>query len=616
MTWTIDDARKTYGIREWSEGYFDIDSNGHIVVFPMGQTRADKRIDLVDIIRDLENIDLSTPVLIRFTDILCDRVKHLQIAFDRAAQYYGFTGNYRPVYPIKVNQQRRVIEGITKPTQPMVGLEVGSKAELMGVLALNRSNLVICNGYKDTTYLKIALIASRLGWDIYIVIEKLSELDLLLQQSDLFNISPMLGVRIKLNSVGAGNWQNSGGEKSKFGLNPSDLLTLIDKLRSVGKLDGLSLMHFHIGSQISNINDLNPALKEASRHYAELRTLGVPIQVVDVGGGLGVDYEGTRSRSYFSMNYTVHEYVDAVIKAFSLVCAEYHLPHPDIVTEAGRAMTAHHAVLVTHVSECQSKQSNDTKPNGQSRLFADAKFSLLDIYHNARSDLQQANLKYIEGKLDITELAQADRDFIELCLMIQRKLNLGACAPSQLLNELNERLADKIFCNFSLFQSMPDAWGIQQIFPIMPLQYLHEQPTRRGVLHDLTCDSDGTVKAYIDTQKIEKTIPIHEIRDGDRYFIGIFLVGAYQEVLGDMHNLFGDTHAVNIELSDDGDYHLADPVSGDRIGDILKYIHIDPQFVKRQFSQKLLHSSLSPEEYDLYYHELCSALIAYSYLES
>ncbi len=564
------------------------------------------------------------PVLVRFIDILRDRVACLNQAFTLARREYGYRGQYTPVYPIKVNQQRGVVAGILEASTHPVGLEAGSKSELLAILALSRAGSVICNGYKDRSYIRLALIGRRLGLNVYIVIEKLSELDVVLAEAATLAIEPQLGVRIRLSSISAGKWQNSGGEKSKFGLHGAEVLKLVDRLAGLGKLDWLKLMHFHMGSQIADISDVKSALREAGRYYAELHALGAAIEVADVGGGLGIDYEGTRSTSECSINYSIDEYAHSIVRSFSEICAEYGLPHPHLVSESGRAMSAHHAVLITNVTDIETVPddagvglSSQAKPlldlaECLRRLPTE---SVLGVYHEAQFDLAEARAMFIQGQLRLTELAEAERLNAAICHGVQQRLDVRLRAHRELIDELNERLADKVFCNFSLFQSMPDAWAINQIFPVMPLQRLNEEPTRRGVIQDLTCDSDGRIDAYIDQQSLESTLRMHPIRPGEPYLLGIFLVGAYQEILGDMHNLFGDTHSVNVELDGQGGYRLLDPMHGDGADDMLRYVHIDPEELERAYRKKLLEARLPPEQRKLYESELMAGLSGYTYLE-
>jgi len=623
MTWNLQQARDTYAIEHWSEGYFDIGANGHVHAYP-SKNPGEGSVDLHAVAHSIRQEGLSLPVLVRFIDILKDRVRLLREAFDRTCAEHGYHGTYMPVYPIKVNQQRGVVAAIQHNGRYPVGLEAGSKSELLAILALSEAGTVVCNGYKDRSYIRLALIGCRLGLNLYIVVEKLTELEWILEESAALDIEPRLGVRVRLSSIGSGKWQNSGGEKSKFGLSAGELLRLIRHLESAGKLDWLRLMHFHMGSQVTNIADIKTALREAGRWYAELRWLGAPIAVADAGGGLGVDYEGTHSTSECSINYSIEEYARSIVHAFAEICAEHGLPQPDLFTESGRAMSAHHAVLVTNVIEVESV-AEDASPPLEARAapvreLADLlelmpTLPVLSLYHDAQFDLAEARAMYVRGALRLSDLAEAERLNAAICYGARRRLDIRLRAHREILDELNERLADKVFCNFSLFQSMPDAWAIGQIFPVLPLQRLNEEPTRRAVIQDLTCDSDGHIDAYIDRQSLETTLPIHAFAPGDSYLIGIFLVGAYQEILGDMHNLFGDTHSVNVELDGLGGFRLVDPMPGDGADDLLRYVHIDPEELERAYRKKLVEANLPPERRKLFESELMAGLGGYTYLE-
>ncbi len=624
MDWTLRDARETYAVPYWSDGYFDIDAQGRLVARPR-RDPARGEIPLTEIADAVEREGLALPVLVRFTDILRDRVGRLSHAFGDACDEHGYRGRYTPVYPIKVNQQRCVVEAILHAPVPRIGLEAGSKPELLALLALApRNTLVICNGYKDRAYVRLALIGRRLGLDVHIVVEKPSELALILEESDDLGIEPRLGIRLRLASVTAGKWQNSGGEKAKFGLTPAGVLTLLETLKRCDRLDRLSLMHFHVGSQVTDIHELKRALREAGRYYAELRRLGAPIAIVDAGGGLGIDYEGTRSDDFCSVNYTLEEYAHSLVRAFAEICAETDLPHPHLVTESGRALTAHHAVLVTDVIEVERPPTLPLSTDGEApAVLADLRQALARLdhdgpvatFHDAGFDLQEARALYVQGKLTLEQLAEAETLSQVIADRIRPRLDLRLRAHRDLLDHLNDRLADKLFCNFSVFQSMPDAWAIDQIFPVVPLQRLNEPPRRRGRVMDLTCDSDGTLKRYVDRQSIEATLPVHTIETGERYLLGFFLVGAYQEILGDMHNLFGDTHSVNVEVDEDGRWRLYDPLRGDMACDLLRYVHIQPEALQRAFRKKLAETGLSPTERKLYENELVSGLSRYTYLE-
>jgi len=605
-SWTIEQSAQTYAIDSWGDGYFAINTDGHVCVRPSSD--KDIELDLYEIARSLGDRQLSLPVLVRFTDILKDRVTRLSAAFHKACVNNDYHGHYTPVYPIKVNQQRQVVEGILAADN--IGLEAGSKPELLAIMALSRQGVVVCNGYKDRAYIRLALIGLKMGLNLYLVIEKPLELELVIEEAARLDIKPSLGVRIRLSSISAGKWQNSGGEKSKFGLHAYEVLQLIERLKQAGLLDTLKLMHFHMGSQIANIHDIKVALKEAGQFYVELHRLGAPISVVDAGGGLGVDYDGSRSRRESSINYSLDEYAQNIVRSFADICAEKQVPQPDIITESGRALTAHHAVLITNVTDVESVYSGQQAASDPSSAAP----NLTEYYHDAQFNLSQARTRFAQDKLSINGLAEAENNYSLLCQQIRHQLNPNSQSEAAILQELNEKLADKVFCNFSLFQSMPDIWGIDQVFPIMPIHRLNEQPARRAVIQDLTCDSDGRIDQYIDGHNLENTLPVHAIDSNTDYLIGFFMVGAYQEILGDMHNLFGDTHAINIELDDNG-YHFYDLQEGEHVSDLLDYVHISSEELKAAYRQKLASSRLSDQQKQAFEHELIAGLTAYTYLE-
>lgn len=603
--WTVEDSAEVYAINHWGDGYFAINPAGHVCVKP--STGKAVELDLYEIAQSLDKKNLSLPVLVRFTDILKDRVKRLQAAFQKACLNNDYPGRYTPVYPIKVNQQRKVVEGILSSDN--VGLEAGSKPELLAIMALSSQSVVVCNGYKDRAYIRLALIGLKMGLDLYLVIEKPSELELIIEEAAKLKVKPQLGVRVRLASISAGKWQNSGGEKSKFGFHASELLQLIEGLQQAGMLDTLKLMHFHMGSQIANIHDIKVALKEAGQFYVELHRLGINIGIIDVGGGLGVDYDGSRSRREFSINYSMDEYAHNIVRSFAQICEQKQLPQPDIITESGRAITAHHAVLISNVTDIESVYSD---PDALNSLPVPR--NVVEYYHDAQFALAEARAQFTQDKLSLNGLAKAENDYALTCQQIHNLLNPASQSDAVILQELNEKLADKVFCNFSLFQSLPDIWGIDQIFPIMPIHRLDEKPSRRAVIQDLTCDSDGRIDQYVDGQNIEKTLPVHEIDSKQPYLVGFFMVGAYQEILGDMHNLFGDTHSINIELDEDG-FRFDDLHEGEHVSDLLDYVHINSEDLKAAYRQKLAQSPISDQQKQAFEQELIAGLTAYTYLE-
>ncbi|WP_445367646.1 biosynthetic arginine decarboxylase [Methylomonas sp. BW4-1] len=602
--WSIEQSKQLYAIQQWGNGYFSINDQGHVCVKPQADCATE--IDLFDIAQALRGKGLNFPVLVRFTDILCDRIRQLQQAFDQARTANHYSGHYTPVYPIKVNQQGNVVESIVAAEH--IGLEAGSKPELLAILGLAKpGGIIVCNGYKDRAYIRMALMGQLMGLSVFIVIEKPSELEMIIEEAAKLKVTPLIGLRVRLSTISAGKWQNSGGEKSKFGLHASEVLQLIARLQQVAMLHCLQLMHFHMGSQIANIHDIKLALKEAGQFYLQLHQLGANITTVDAGGGLGVDYDGSGSRRECSINYSVNEYAENIVRAFAEMAQQHDLPQPNIITESGRAITAHHAVLITNVTEVESLQGAATAVTISGQNIAEA-------YHNAQFNMAEARAQFVQGDLSLTELAEAEKHYVSLCQQIQRELNLDNHHHREILQELDEKLADKVFCNFSLFQSMPDIWGIDQIFPIMPIHNLQQQPNRRAVLQDLTCDSDGRIDQYVDHQNIANTMPLHSIAEDQDYLIGFFMVGAYQEILGDMHNLFGDTHSINIELEGDS-YRFGDFMEGEDVSELLDYVHINTEALKTAYRQKLGVSGLTAAQKQAFEQELLAGLNAYTYLE-
>lgn len=624
--WTIEQTTNLYNLPYWSAGYFHANEDGNIAV-TVGQQQLDLRA-LVDELRHADKVQL--PLLVRVNNILRDRVQHLCTAFDVAITKYKYQGAYTSVFPIKVNQQRSVVEQIAHYGGEQIGLEAGSKPELLAVLGLAPNGAVIvCNGYKDREFIRLALIGQTLGHDVYIVLERTSELRMVIDEAQALGIRPQLGVRVRLSSTSKGNWQNTGGEKGKFGHSASQLLETVAVLREHNLLDTFSLLHFHLGSQIANISDIRRGIQEASRYLVELHGLGVTTFIVDVGGGLGVDYEGARSRSDCSMNYTIDEYANAIVHTLLDACDAAGIDHPNIVTEAGRAQSAHHAVLITNVIDVEAGHTTDeaatVEPlaadtprllhDMQTALHAASKIPVLELHHDAEFWLSEIKHQYLHGVLNLEQRVCGEQLYFKLCQQIWLRLDYGVRAHRVVLDELQEKLADKYFCNFSVFQSLPDVWALNQIFPIMPLQRLHEQPTRRAVLQDLTCDSDGCIAQYVDHGSIENTLSLHGINADDDYLIGVFLVGAYQEILGDMHNLFGDTDAVNIELTTDG-YTVTGIERGDQVNELLEYVHYNTEHLAQRYQQKLSTCArVTDATQQAYSQELNAGLTGYTYLE-
>ena len=581
-TWSTADSAALFNLRGWSEGLFSIATNGTVLVHPEGEGQV--AVDLRRLVDEIHGRGIEPPLLIRFSDILAARIQEIQAAFAGAIVEYGYQNRYKGVYPIKVNQDRFVVERLTElGREHHVGLEVGSKPELLAVIAMHQDEqaLIICNGYKDREYVETALLASKLGAEILLVLEKPSELEVVLQVSSRTGIRPRLGVRARLSTQSAGRWQESGGERSKFGFSGGELLDVIETLNRRDLLDSLQLLHFHIGSQIPIIRPLQEAVREASRLYVELYKLGARLRYLDVGGGLGVDYDGSRTGSFSSTNYSLQEYANDVVAGVLEVCEPESIPHPILVSESGRALVAHHAVLVTEVLGIR-RQGADRVPL---RLPADAEPSLrylfetlqeisaedlVESYHDLLAYRKDCRNLFQLGHLDLEGWAQAESIFWAGCTAVDRHLRERDEVPEE-LTAIRATLADVCFCNFSLFQSIPDAWAIDQLFPVMPIQRLEQKPTRCGGLAEITCDADGTMDRVIGPQGPKAALEVHE-PDGEPYYLGFFLVGAYQEILGDLHNLFGDTNIVNVSLTADGDYEVDSVVAGNTVAEVLEYV--------------------------------------------
>lgn len=620
--WTPQHALALYNIAPWSEGYVQVAANGHLLIQP--DPTQETRIDLYEICQTLSQAGQSLPVLVRFLDILQHRLTRLHQAFQQAMQQQNYRNQYTAIYPIKVNQQRCVVETIINHPQA-VGLEVGSKPELMIALGCSKpGGIIVCNGYKDREYIRLALMGMALGHTVYLVIENPADLDFVLSESQDLKVQPRLGLRVRLATIGAGNWQNTGGEKSKFGLSATQVLQLMARLQQLDWLPHLHLLHFHLGSQIANIRDIQTGVKEACRYFAELRRAGAPIQCVDVGGGLGVDYEGTRSRSFCSINYTVQEYAAQIVHAIGDICAQHDLPHPHIFTESGRAMTAHHAILVTNVTDVEYAPSDEpappqpTDPRIVHDLWQDLmqleQRSVLEVYHEAVHLFNETKTLYTHGLLDLPQRAYTEQVYFAICRRLIPLLNPASLAHREIIDELNEKLIDKYFANFSLFQSLPDIWALEQIFPILPLHRLDTEPTQRAVLHDLTCDSDGRISHYVSANGLSSTLPLHPYHPAEPYWLGFFLVGAYQEILGDCHNLFGDTHAINVHLTTTG-YELQAFTPGETVDDLLKLVNFDAESLRVRYRQKIQQQNLPAAEAQRCLQELEAGLTGYTYLE-
>ncbi len=623
-SWNIVESRELYNIERWSEGCFDVNEDGEITLVA---TPGGVGISLYRLAKDLMGRGFTLPVLVRFPDILKQRVKRLCEAFALAMENEGYDAKYTLIYPIKVNQQRSVVETIVHTGQ--TGIEAGSKSEMMAIMALSPpdGSIVICNGYKDREYVRLALIGQELGLKTYIVIEKVSELELIVQEAAKLNLVPRLGIRVRLASVGKGKWVDSGGEKSKFGLNAAQIIHVLRCIEDQGLLGSLQLMHFHVGSQIPDIHDIQKILSEAARFYAELRARGAPIVVVNAGGGLGVDYEGMLSSRPFSRNYSVEEYATNIIYEFKEICNAQNLPHPDIVTETGRAVTAHHGVLITNIVDIEPVSDSITvQPASRDdpEIIQDLWYQLnninqsspLEAYHNAMHWLNEVHVMFSYGVIDLEQRARAEGIIHDICVAVRSLLeaDLYARGYLEVLDQINDKLADRYFANFSLFASAPDAWAVEQLFPIVPLNRLDQHPGSRITLQDLTCDSDGQFKKYVHSRGIETSLPVHAPVPGEPYLFGIFLVGAYQEILGDMHNLFGTTHSANVLVTGDGNYALADTFLGDTVQKVLGYVDFDTGVLLETFKKHLDSSRFSDEQRRVYLDNLRGVLHGYTYL--
>ena len=592
--WSIQDSAELYGIPNWGREFLRIGDNGNLIVAPAGENGP--WVDLKALCDDIELRGIGMPLLLRFPDLLEARVRTLAEAFQQAILEYGYAGRYRGVYPIKVNQQRHLVEQILRVGRRYhLGLECGSKPEMLVVLALmdDPEAVIICNGYKDEEYIETAMLAQKMGRKPIIVIEKFSEVHLAIRLAEAHGVTPLLGVRAKLASKGAGRWEASTGDKAKFGLTVLEIVELVDLLAKHDLLDSLKLLHFHIGSQVSAIRSFKSALKEASRMFVELRKLGANLQYLDVGGGLGVDYDGSSTNFASSVNYSVQEYAYDVISAIHGACDEAGEPHPDIVTESGRAMVAHHAVLLFNLLGVSAHPTIETPLE----LAPDAPDVLLELkdvldngiteksyqaaWHDALGGREQALNMFNLGLLNLRQRAVAEHLYWQIIGRIG-KITAGLTYVPDDLSGLSRALADTYFCNFSVFQSMPDAWAVDQLFPVVPIHRLNEKPQRRAVLADITCDSDGKLDRFIDLHDVKRVLELHEPGDSP-YVLGAFLVGAYQEILGDLHNLFGDTNAVVVGLGEDGDYEIESVLEGDRVADVLGYV----QYSRRSLVRKV-----------------------------
>ncbi len=584
--WTVHDSSELYEVARWGNGYFSVSDAGHMLAHP----RKDKSeaIDLKELVDRLQLRGIGLPVLVRFTDIVKHRLGDIHAAFQAAIQQHQYQGRYCCVFPIKVNQQRQVVEEVLNFGKPyQFGLEAGSKPELLAVVAMaDNDTPIICNGFKDAEYIETAMMAQKIGRKIIPVVEKYTELALILEYAEKIGVRPEIGMRVKLASRGSGRWQGSGGFRSKFGLTVTEIMRGLEELKARGMEDCLKLLHFHLGSQITNIRIVKGALDEGARIYTQLAKMGAGLQYLDIGGGLGVDYDGSQTNFESSMNYTLEEYAADVVYHVQTVCDEVGVPHPTIVSESGRAVVAYHSALIFNVlgvSGFGAESVPATASDEWEQPVVDlieahnnvTARNALETFHDAQQALDSALALFSSGYLPLEQRSLAENLFWATCTKLQKIVQSMDEVPEDLQN-LDEQLSDTYFCNFSLFQSIPDSWAIKQLFPVMPIHRLNEKPTNPAVLGDITCDSDGKLDRFVDRRDVKKTLPLHSVGE-DPYYLGIFLVGAYQEILGDLHNLFGDTHAVHVSLDEDGKTRLDALVKGDTVKEVLDYVEFDAE---------------------------------------
>ena len=627
--WSIEDSREMYNIKGWGASYFDINEEGNVSVSPC---KDEAQIDLREIVDELSLRDVTPPLLLRFPDILDNRIEKTANCFKRAAEEYEYKAQNFIIYPIKVNQMQPVVEEIISHGRKFnLGLEAGSKPELHAVIAVQcqSDSLIICNGYKDQSYIELALLAQKMGKRIFIVVEKLNELDIIARAAKKLNVKPNLGIRIKLASSGSGKWAESGGDASKFGLTSSELLDALRILDEKGLHDSLRLIHFHIGSQITKIRRIQTALREAAQFYINLHKMGYNVDFVDCGGGLGVDYDGTRSaNSESSVNYSIQESVNDCVYTFVDAANKNGIAHPNIITESGRSLTAHHSVLVIDVletaslpempEEFEAKDSDHQLVKDLYEIWDNLNSkNMLEDWHDAEQIRDEALELFSHGIVDLKTRAEIESMYWSVCHEINTLSKQMKHVPEELRN-IDKLLADKYFCNFSLFQSLPDSWAIDQLFPIMPIQRLTERPTRNATLQDITCDSDGKIANFVKEGHLSHVLPLHALRRNEPYYLGVFLVGAYQEILGDMHNLFGDTNAVHVSVKD-GHYHIDQIIDGETVEEVLDYVQYNPKKLVRQLeiwvTKSVKNGKISLEEGKEFLSNYRSGLYGYTYLE-
>ncbi len=627
--WRIEDSAELYNITGWGINYFSINEKGNVRVTPK---RDGVAVDLKELIDELQLKDIAAPVLVRFPDILDNRIEKISNCFKIAAEEYNYTGQNHLIYPIKVNQMRPVVEELVSHGKKFnIGLEAGSKPELHAVIAINtdKDSLIICNGYKDESFIELALLAQKMGKRVFIVVEKLNELPLITKVAKRLKIVPNIGMRIKLASSGSGKWEESGGDGSKFGLNSSELLEALDYLTKNNLQESLSLIHFHIGSQVTKIRRIKTALREAAQFYVQLHQMGFPVEFVDIGGGLGVDYDGTRSSySESSVNYSIQEYVNDSVFTMVDAANKNNLPHPNIITESGRSLTAHHSILVFEVLETATLpkwDDNEEVEEDAHELVKElyqiwdnlSQQRMLEAWHDAQQIREEALDLFSLGLITLKTRAQVERLYFSIAREIYQLAGRAKHSPEE-LKQLAKLLPDKYFCNFSLFQSLPDSWAIDQVFPIIPIHRLDERPDRSATLQDITCDSDGKIDNFISSSSGSTYLPVHSLRKNESYYLGVFLVGAYQEILGDLHNLFGDTNAVHVTVDKNG-YYIDQTIDGETVAEVLDYAQYNAKRLVRTVetwvTSCVKQGSITVEEGKEFLSNYRSGLYGYTYLE-
>ncbi|OWK39351.1 biosynthetic arginine decarboxylase [Fimbriiglobus ruber] len=630
-TWTTSDAAETYGVANWGKGYFGVNAAGHVVVHP--DKNPEQAIDLKDLIDQLQHRGIQLPILLRFTDILRHRIGEIAEAFKKSIDEFAYQGKYSCVYPIKVNQQRHVVEEVLSFGRPYgFGLEAGSKPELLAVLAVTNGGddtPIICNGFKDDEFIKMVVLARKIGKNIIPVVEKFSELELIVKHMEQLGVRQPIGVRVKLATRGTGRWRGSAGYRSKFGLTLTEVIEAFEYLKARGLQDCFQMTHFHMGSQVSNIRKVKDALNEAARIYVELHRLGAGLTMIDVGGGLGIDYDGSQTDFESSTNYTLQEYANDVVFRIKTVCDEAGVPHPTIISESGRAVVAYHSLLVFDVLGT----SNFDRCDAPAEVAADApapirdlfgiyrdlnKKNFIESYHDAVEQMENTLNLFTLGHMSLEQRATAERLYWAFGRKLQRLVKELDYVPEE-LEGLDTILSDTYFCNFSVFQSMPDSWAIDQLFPVMPIHRLTESPTRRAVLGDITCDSDGKIDRFIDLRDVQSTLELHQVTEGQPYYLGAFLLGAYQEILGDLHNLFGDTNAVHVTMEPDGTANVDTVIKGDSVTEVLHYVQYNAEIltnrVRKDVERAVRNGKLSVQESREFLGFYENGLAGYTYLE-